>query len=429
MKTTFLCLIGICIGFASLSNAKSTSAGNNNSDGYLVEIKDIHSKTVQKLIQSGQMELLQLSFGNFGYFTNKSANSNFSTSFAFSHRGPFSSIEPNVTYTASDDGTATIQDKNWYAQWALNNTGKNNWANAPAGEDVKALDAWKITKGSNDLIIAVLDSGVEVHHPDIAENIYTNLAEKNGQAGVDDDGNGYIDDVHGFDFAYNDPVTEDVLGHGTHVAGLIGARHNSIGIAGIMNNVQILPLKFLNNERKGDTKHAILAIDYAIKMGAKIINGSFSATSPSDVLQKAIQAANEKGILYVTSAGNSKNDNDKNPVFPCGFDVPNIVCVGASNPKGTLASFSNYGKSYVDVFAPGTMIVSITPDDKNMWKSGTSMATPIVAGALGLLLSEFPGMDVQTAKARLMETSDNKENFKEVGIAGRVNIYRLLTGK
>lgn len=424
MKKIFLGLFGICFMFGNLVHASTEP----ETDGYILEITNTDSSTVQELVKNGQMELLNLSFGTFGFVPEAKISAlSYSTFSLLSAEDAIVAVEPNVIYTPLE--VEGPQDKFWKSQWAFNNTGKNNWAGGPQGEDVHALDAWKITSGSHDMIIAVIDSGAKIDHPDLAGNIFTNLVELNGVAGVDDDGNGYIDDVHGWDFAYNDPNPDDDLGHGTHVAGLIGARHNDIGIAGMMANVQIMPLKFLTKERKGDTKHAVLAIDYAIKMGAKIINNSWGSEGTSEVLQKAIQAANEKGIIFVASAGNSKNDNEKKPVYPSSYNIPNIISVGATNGLGDKASFSNYGKSLVHVFAPGSLVVSLTPDDQDLWKSGTSMAAPIVSGALGLLLTQYPGMDVQTAKARLMETADNKEKFQELGLSGRLNTYRLLLGK
>lgn len=424
MKKIFLGLAGIALLFGNLAGASTES----QSDGYLLEIKNTDSKTIQDLVKQGQMEILKLSFGTYGYIPETKISAlNFSTFSALGSENAIISVEPNVVYTPLEADVPT--DKYWKAQWGFNNTGKNNWVAGPQGEDIHALDAWKITKGSSNIIIAVIDSGAKIDHPDLQENIYTNQAELNGTEGVDDDGNGYVDDVHGWDFAYNDPNPDDEIGHGTHVAGLIGASHNTIGIAGMMAHVQIMPLKFLTKERKGDTKHAVMAIDYAIKMGAKIINNSWGSEGQSEFLQKAIQAANEKGIIFVASAGNSKNDNEIKPVFPSSYKIPNIISVGATNGFGDKASFSNWGKSIVNVFAPGALIVSLTPDDKNTYKSGTSMSAPIVTGALGLLLSENPGMDVQTAKTRLMETSDNKEKFSELGVSGRLNVHRLLIGQ
>lgn len=433
MKKMFLGLFGILLAFANHTSASAEpqNAQNAQNDGYLLELTTTNSKTVKDLIKNGQMEILKLSFGTYGYIpkSNVSALMN-ATVLNFDSDNSIVSVEPNVIYTPLEvQSIQEPQDRDWRYQWGFKNTGKNNWIKGPQGEDIHALDAWQITKGSKDIIIAVVDSGVQMDHPDLVENLYTNQAELNGVPGVDDDNNGFIDDVHGWDFAYNDNIPDDELGHGTHVAGLIGASHNSIGIAGVMAHVQIMPLKFLTKEKKGDTKNALYAIDYAIKMGAKIINNSWGSTNTSELMQKAIQAANDKGIIFVASAGNSKNDNEKVPVYPSSYKIPNIISVGATNGLGELASFSNYGKSLVNVFAPGVMIVSLTPDDQNTFKAGTSMAAPIVSGALGLLLTQYPGMDVQTAKQRLMDTTDNKEMFKELGLSGRLNVYRLLMGK
>ncbi|MGZ3771782.1 MAG: S8 family peptidase [Bdellovibrio sp.] len=424
MKKIFFSLLGISFMAGQLAYTSTKP----QTDGYMLEIKDANSKEIKEMVKNGQMELIKTSFGTFGYVSESKISAvkanTVSTLFGDS---PIVSVEPNVVYRPLE--METPQDPFFKSQWGFRNTGKNNWVKGPEGEDVHALEAWQITKGSHDIIIAVIDSGAKIDHPDLQENIYTNMAEKNGITGVDDDGNGYIDDIHGWDFANNDNNPDDELGHGTHVAGLIGASHNNIGIAGMMANVQIMPLKFLTKERKGDTKNAVMAIDYAIKMGAKIINNSWGSENSSEILQKAIQAANDNGIIFVASAGNSKNDNEAKPMFPSSYKIPNIIAVGATNGLGDKASFSNYGKSLVHVFAPGIYIVSLTPDDQDTYKTGTSMSAPIVSGALGLLLTQFPGMDVQTAKTRLMETTDNKEKFSEFGLAGRLNTYRLLTGK
>lgn len=422
MKALILSLTSFALIVGSLANA-----ANKQSNGFLVEIRNPNSKHIQKLVHSGKMELLKLSFGTFGYVAEgKAADAlNYSTVMSLSNRRAIGSIQPNYIYSGLE--VAAPQDRNWSTQWGFQNNGNNNWMKGPKGEDIHAMEAWEITKGSHDVVVAVIDSGVMVNHPDLEGNIYTNLAEQNGINGIDDDGNGYIDDVHGYDFGDKDPETEDGVGHGTHVAGLIGARHNTIGIAGVMDNVKILPLKFLNKENKGDTKDAILAIDYAIKMNANIINASWGSHIKSDVLEKAIQAASEKGILFVAAAGNSKEDNHKNPIYPASYTVSNIIAVGATNGAGRKAGFSNYGKSLVHIFAPGVYSISITPDGKNLFKSGTSSAAPLVSGALGLLLSKYPNIKAEEAKERLMKASDNKETFTEFGLAGRLNIYRLLT--
>jgi subtilisin family serine protease len=447
----------LVLGLAQISRAAESS-------GYLFEVLEEKSPQIVSMVRSGQVELLKLSFGTFGFVSEaKAANFNLLALANPTLDGPIGKLEANVSYSPMDDtgpsgeepspivpsptepqpiapppsngsgagsgDDSPILDYYWKNQWGFLNTGKNNWLGGPAREDIHALEAWQITKGSKELIVAVIDSGLMIDHPDIQENVFTNVAERDGLVGVDDDGNGYVDDVHGYDFAHDDPNPEDELGHGTHVAGLIGASHNSIGIAGMMAHVQIMPLKFITGERKGDTKHALMAIDYAIKMGAKVINSSWGSDTPSELLEKAIWAAHEKGILFVASAGNSKNDNDVKPVYPSGYAIPNVVSVGANNGRGEKASFSSFGKTSVHLFAPGYSIISLAINEKELWRSGTSMSTPIVSGALGLLLSVHPELDAPAARARLLATTDHNEAYAEFGVAGRLNVYRLLIGR
>ncbi|MGZ3773113.1 MAG: S8 family peptidase [Pseudobdellovibrionaceae bacterium] len=424
MKKFFWSVLSIAL----LSGIATKADSKTKNDGFVIEISNPDSEKIKELVKKGQLEILNLSFGIFGHIRRSQISSFNLDTPAFYEENPIASIEPNVEYRPLDIEipAPSIQDIDWSHQWAFNNTGKNNWAGGPKGEDVHALDAWKINQGSKDIIIAVIDSGAKIDHPDLVENIYTNQAELNGVKGVDDDNNGFIDDIHGWDFANNDADPDDEVGHGTHVAGLIGASHNSIGIAGMMAHVQIMPLKFLSKNNKGDTKNALLAFDYAIKMGAKIINISWGSENQSELMQKAIRTANDKGILVVAAAGNSQKDNAKSPIFPASYQIPNIISVGATDGNGDKASFSNWGKSSVHIFAPGVYLISVTPNNDFTYQSGTSMAAPLVTGALGLLFSQYPTMDIQTAKQRLMDTSDNKEKYSDIGLSGRLNAYQLL---
>ncbi len=343
-------------------------------------------------------------------------------------------IEPNYIYKVEPmdwgnpgDGDNTRDDLKWKDQWGFKNTGKNAGTGGVKGEDINVIPAWEITRGSDDIKIAVIDTGVDYNHSDLRSNIWINYAELNGQPGVDDDGNGYIDDIHGYDFANNDGDPMDDQGHGTHCAGVIGAKHNKIGVAGMMNNVKIVALKFLTATGSGTLEGAIQAIDYAIKAKVNIMSNSWGGGGFSQTLEDIIRVARDNGILFVAAAGNEYNNNDSKPTYPATYQLDNIVSVGAYTGAGQKASFSNYGAKTVHVFAPGKDIISTIPDNKYKKMSGTSMACPHVSGVLGLLLAAEPGIDYLTAKERLINTSAPTEALKNVSISkGRVDAGALL---
>jgi uncharacterized repeat protein (TIGR01451 family) len=265
--------------------------------------------------------------------------------------------EPNYTRNA----TAIPNDTDFGKLWGLNNTGQavNGVAGTP-GADIHAPAAWDITTGSNNVIIAVVDSGVAWEHPDLAANIWTNPGEIPGN-GIDDDGNGFIDDVHGWDFVDNDndPTSYDLFTHGTHVAGTIAAvGNNGTGIAGVMWMAKIMPVRFLDASGFGTVADVIAAIQYAIDNGAKIINASYDGPSFSQAEKDEIAAANTAGIVFVAAAGNNGTSNDTTPAYPANYNLPNIISVAATDQFDKLASFSNYGKNTVEIAAPGVNIWS-----------------------------------------------------------------------
>ncbi|MGB0454885.1 MAG: S8 family peptidase [Bacteriovoracaceae bacterium] len=325
-------------------------------------------------------------------------------------------------------------DTQFSKQWALLNTGRNSatgglFGSSPGkkGMDVKALDAWNMTRGDSSVVVAVIDTGVDYKHQDLHRNIWVNELEKNGSLGVDDDGNGYVDDVYGYDFANNDSDPMDGHGHGTHCAGVIGATHNSIGIAGIMNEVTLLSVKFLSDKGSGTMVGAIRSVEYAVKNGAHILSNSWGGGPRSEALYDAIKAAGDQGVLFVAAAGNSKSNNDKKPTYPATYQLDNVVSVGAMNGKGKRASFSSYGARTVHVFAPGENIVSTIPGHKYQSMSGTSMATPLVSGIAGLLLSKNPGLTYEEIRDILIKSSNKSLDLNSISQSdGRVNAYRAL---
>jgi len=271
---------------------------------------------------------------------------------------------------------------------------------------IGAPAAWDRTTGSSSIIVGVIDTGIDYNHPDLAANIWRNTREVAGN-GVDDDGNGYRDDTQGWDFANNDNNPMDDNGHGTHVAGTIGAvGNNGVGVAGVAWNVKLMPLKFLAANGSGTVSAAISAINYAVRNGAKILNNSWGGGGYSSALDNAIAAARSAGVIFVAAAGNSATNNDTTPSYPANYNYDNVVSVAATDSGDRLASFSNFGASTVDIAAPGVGILSTTPNNTYSSFSGTSMATPHVAGAAALVWAVNPTWTYSQVIQRLYSTSD-----------------------
>jgi subtilisin family serine protease len=267
--------------------------------------------------------------------------------------------EPNYIIRA----VLTPNDPQFVQLWGLHNTGQTG---GTPDADIDAPEAWDIHIGSPDVIIAVIDSGVAYNHPDLDDgsnrNIWTNDAELNGIPDVDDDGNGYVDDFSGWDFVGEDNDPTDYLFHGTHVAGTIAALgNNATGITGVNWSASIMPLRIFGAFGYGDTAKAIEAITYAVDNGARVINASWGGDGFSQALYDSISYANENGCLFVAAAGNSCADNDAHPFYPASYDLPNIISVAATDHSDTLAAFSNYGATSVDVGAPGVNILGPLP--------------------------------------------------------------------
>jgi subtilisin family serine protease/secreted trypsin-like serine protease/subtilisin-like proprotein convertase family protein len=279
---------------------------------------------------------------------------------------------------------------------------------------IDASGAWQNTSGANEVVVAVIDSGVDVTHPDLVNIIWENPNEIAGN-GIDDDGNGFVDDINGWDFVNNDNQPEDGNGHGTHVSGTIAAvRNNALGIAGVADNVKIMPLRFLNSSGNGYISNAISALNYAISNGAPISNNSWGGGGYSSSLHTVIGAANQAGHTFVAAAGNSGQNIDTNPSYPAAYDNDNIISVAAINSSGDLASFSNYGLNNVDIAAPGVSIVSSVSHQYCQQSSGadcyasfngTSMAAPHVAGVVALVLGMRPGSTPQEISQILRDSA------------------------
>jgi subtilisin family serine protease len=296
--------------------------------------------------------------------------------------------QPNYIYHLE---ATTPNDPGYSSLWGLHNTGQSvNGTTGAADADIDAPEAWDITTGSSSVIVAVLDSGVDYNHPDISGNIWRNAREI-ASNGTDDDGNGYIDDIRGWDFVDNDNAPMDSNQHGTHVAGTIGAiGNNGIGITGVAWTTKIMPVRVMDSLGSGTTADIASGIDYAVANGARIINMSVGG-APGDATDPAIMAAigdaNSAGVLLVVAAGNDTNNNDAagKHVYPSDYTNANIVSVAATTQNDALASFSNYGAVSVDVGAPGTNIYSLKPARETVYSEGfesgaTGWATSKVSG-------------------------------------------------
>lgn len=320
-------------------------------------------------------------------------------------------------------------DPRFAEQWALNNDGRRD---GKAQADIAAVTAWAKTHGNNKVVVAVLDSGVDYTHQDLAENMWTRPA---GVAMYEDEQLGEIDDVHGFDAVNADGIPDpmDENGHGTHCAGIIGAvGNNGEGIAGVNWKVEVMPLRFMSAGGFGTTKDAIEAINYVIDrkragVNVRVISASWGSTRRSKALEDVIRKAGEEGILFIAAAGNSSVNTDKNPHFPSSYKLPNVMSIAALDRRDQLAGFSNYGPKSVHLAAPGKEILSTWLRGSYEEHSGTSMATPVVSGVAALVLSCEPELKVEQLKQRLMDTADKLDalNGKTVS-GGRVNAARAV---
>ena len=320
-------------------------------------------------------------------------------------------------------------DPRYPEMYGLNNTGQGG---GTAGADIDAELAWNITTGSSNVVVGVIDSGIDIAHPDLQPNIWTNPGEI-ANNGIDDDANGFVDDLNGWDFFNNDKTVFDsasIDDHGTHVAGTIGAvGNNSRGVVGVNWQVKIMPLKFLGSTSgSGPTSAAISAINYVKQMAARgvnirVINNSWGGGMKSQALLDAITALNEAGILFVAAAGNDGTDNFYVPHYPAGFVLPNIISVAATNSSDSRLSSSNFGGS-VTMGAPGANILSTLPGDSYGVFSGTSMAAAHVSGAAALVLATKPGISMQLLAGCLSYSGDIAPSGTRT--RSRLNAFRSI---
>jgi len=320
-------------------------------------------------------------------------------------------------------------DTRFSEQWNLNNAGQTG---GTPHADINATEAWTTTTGSNSVIVAVVDSGIDYAHPDLAANIWTNTGEVAGN-GLDDDHDGYIDDTRGWNFVSSNNTPQDDRSHGTHVAGTIGAAgNNGNGVTGVCWQVRLMPLKFLDSTGNGATSDAIAAINYARVKGANIINNSWGGSSFSQSLKDAIDAAGNAGILNVCAAGNTDDfgtvyDRDVTPGYPASYGSDGIMGVASTDRNDNLSGFSSYGATTVHLAAPGSEILSTIPGDSYGTRNGTSMAAPHVSGIAALLKAYKPALAAPDLKLILQASVDHLPSLEgKVITEGRANAATTL---
>jgi subtilisin family serine protease len=300
---------------------------------------------------------------------------------------------PNVLYAEPDyvvRKNVTPNDTSYGSLWGMAN--------------IKAPTAWDTTTGPAGLVVAIIDTGIDRSHPDLADNIWTNPGE--ALNGLDDDGNGYVDDLNGWDFAYGDNNPSDVDGHGTHTAGTVGARgNNALGVVGVNWQVKLVALKFLDDTGSGYTSNAILAMQYANRMGIKVSNNSWGGGGFSQGMYDAINASKANNHLFIAAAGNSNVNNDTTAHYPSSYNLDNVISVASITSTDGRSSFSNYGRTSVDLGAPGSSILSTTPGNTYSSYSGTSMATPHVAGAAAMIVGLRPTWTYGQVRDAILRTA------------------------
>jgi thermitase len=319
-------------------------------------------------------------------------------------------IEPNYIYRAFE---TTPNDLHFGKLWGMRNQGQNDPSGraGKAGADIKATEAWSINTGSRDIVVAIIDTGIDYNHEDLRDNMWTSPTGTHGYNAI----TGSLDPM-------------DDHSHGTHCAGTIGGTgNNALGVTGVNWNVRLMGVKFLSGSGGGTLADAVKAIDWATGQKVNVMSNSWGGGGFSQALEDAIKRARDQGILFVAAAGNDSSDNDASPAYPASYQIENVVSVAASNNLDAISYFSNWGKNTVHLMAPGENIWSSTPGNTYQSFSGTSMACPHVAGASALLMATEPGISFADVKARLMTSTDKTRAFRNKLISmGRLNINNLL---
>jgi subtilisin family serine protease len=346
--------------------------------------------------------------------------------------------DPHVEYAEFNYKVSVCRNPNdtlYHLQWPLNNTGQDYPAsgryNSPPGtpdSDIDAPEAWDYSTGNSGIVVAVVDTGVDYTHRDLVDNMWVNQAELNGVTGVDDDGNGYVDDIYGYDFINRDADPKDDNGHGTHCSGIIAAGgNNGADITGICWDAKIMALKFLGANGSGSNADAVEAFYYAVQNGADVVSNSWGGGDFSQTMKEAIEYAYSQGVMMVAAAG---NNGDTNFQYPASYD--NMFSVAATDSDDQKATFSTYG-AWVDIAAPGVDVLSLKAagtsigtgyDAYTTIASGTSMACPHVAGACSLMFSIYPQINLDELGAHLKNSADPID--PDICASGRLNLYQAM---
>jgi subtilisin family serine protease/subtilisin-like proprotein convertase family protein len=389
------------------------SKATEKTSQWIVQLNDAATAQLTSIDDSRDLLQGKLDFellgglGRVGQVLIATANSDVKAAFKWLSANPHVAyFEPNLNVWSID---ASPNDGRLSELWGMNNTGQTGGG---TDSDIDAFEAWDLTRGSSSVVVGVIDTGVDYNHPDLAANIWTNPGEIAGN-NLDDDRNGFVDDIHGYDFVNNDGDPMDDEGHGTHVSGTIAAvGDNNVGVVGVNWSSAIMGLKFLDAGGSGTTANAIRAVNYATMMreqyeiNVRVTNNSWGGGGFNQALQDAIAAGGNRGILFVAAAGNDAEDGDLTPHYPAGYDVPTILTVAATDHRDALARFSNYGAESVDVAAPGDGILSTLPNNTYGVYSGTSMATPHVAGVAALAWALSPDFTVNQVRDAIVSGVD-----------------------
>lgn len=341
--------------------------------------------------------------------------------------------EPNYIHKKDQNAQLTPNDPSFNQLWGLHNTGQTG---GTPDADIDAVEAWDISTGSSSVVVFVIDTGVDYNHPDLTANLWNNPGETPAN-GIDDDGNGYIDDIYGIDTYYNDTDPFDGDGHGTHVSGTIGAiGNNSVGVVGVNWNVKIGHCKFLSDFGSGTTAGAISCLQYILALkqtgnpanNVIATNNSWGGGGFSQALLDAIRSHMNAGILFIAAAGNADANNDTALFLPASYYMPNMIAVAATTHTDAKAGFSNYGRHTVHIGAPGASILSTTPNNTYDTFSGTSMATPHVTGLAALIKAQFPSFTWHQIRNRILASGDVTSGMQNITISDRrINAYNALT--
>ena len=344
-------------------------------------------------------------------------------------------LSPHVEYAEPNwvqRKAQTPNDQYFSLQWGCHNTGQTIQGSVGVADaDIDAIEAWDVTTGDADFLIAIIDTGTDWDHPDLAANIWSNPGEVIN--GVDDDGNGYVDDVRGWDFYNNDNNPDDSDGHGSHTAGTVGAvGDNGIGVAGVNWACNLVPLRFLGPQG-GYTSDAVLAVEYCTTNNITVSCNSWGGGGFSSSLNNAIAASKTIGHVFVAAAGNSGVNTDSNPHYPSSYGQDNIISVAATDNRDDLADegtwASNYGANSVDIGAPGVDIASTWASAGYVWSSGTSMATPHVAGVAALVYAQNPGWSYGQVIQHIYDTGRPSSAMSGITTTGKVlNAFNAVDG-